>query len=1418
MPELLIFDPADNLVAVLSNEAEEACFVKTAPFKEVRNQGSFFEFVAQGDHEDSQHLVAENQVAFLDKDGYFRLFVIKEPEQTNGLNGPQIRCVCEPALNELNEEWIEDVRPYNTTLADAQRRALAGTRWKPGITAELGINSINYFYISVNEAIQENINTWGGELRDRIEIEDNKIIGRYIDILPRRGQDSGKIWEIDKDIISLSHKVQSYPKTALYGRGASLETDNGGFTRKITFADVEWKVANGDPVDKPKGQEWVGDPGALAAFGRLNEDGTKRHRKGLYENGQQEDPAVLLQETWEALQQQKHQFHNYEMDVFLLEQISGYEHEKVRLGDTTFAIDRSFANPIEVEQRVISFEYDVADPDNTGTVELGQYIDLYSDDDRLDQIEAQLNDKSGIWDQGGGPVTDDKIANITPTAPANLSATGGFEVVQLYWDFNNAIYIANYEVYASQVQGFVPDPSNLVFRGKTSAFSHKVAKNQQWYYRVRAVNTHGVAGPYTGEVMAQTARIISDDILFGPEIAAELRELSKTADLIANGAIKFIQLANDVQTPINNAVNQANLAVNTADLATQNALDAISKAQSAFDTASDASIKADEASGQVSSISQTVQGLQTAVSNKAEQSVVTQLAGVVDSKISTIDADAKFATQTQLTQTSSSLTSTITQVQNNLDNLKIGGTNLVPLSQLETSYTGWYPWGSGTSLSVTTTGTGETSHNSILVRNPNANAGSPIGIRGGDNRTFKVLSGKTYTLSFIVTANGNLNYAMGYNYLLRTSTTANYRLPSVADIRAFPLHIVSSGIWFREVHITFTVDFTDLVTVLLGAYPVSNGDAWFRVSKIKMEEGTKNTPWSPAPEDMATTSQISQLADNINLRVEKDKVIQQINVSTEGILIAGNKIWITGQTVIDNGTIGSAAIADASITSAKIKSLAVGTAALENASVTNAKIANLAVGTAQIQDAAIINAKIANLAVDDAKIADISVTKLKAGTINADLVSIANNKIRMNNNGLYVYKNSIMGASLVEGNLTFYDQSNAQQIGMFAATVWSDGNTKGISMNMEQNRYISFGRYVDATTGYTPMMLLNPATNMAGNVQGIHMNLPIRMNSDVWLGTNSIRFGLNNNHNHAAIYKSSSDDLLIASYQSVGLAHITSGGVTNTKLSIHPNEVKVNVDTTFHGLHIRSYADLWLGSKALRFGNDPFHNHAAIWKSTGNDLIIGSYQAIGLANIDSGGVANTKFTVASNVNDSWQDLDMHGWKLLRVGEVDTTIGRMVADSNATYIQHNTEIRATRYKSTTYVPVRASSFPTGTSLRENKTDIEIFDEDALSVLRNINTYLYRVKGDEFKEHKQLGLMVDETPRVLHGEAGDSIEMYALSTYLVRGVQQLAIEFDTHADDINWLKIENQYLSQKVKSLEQRVRSLEDQLYAAQEEKS
>src|SRR5699024_10488297 len=48
-----------------------------------------------------------------------------------------------------------------------------------------------------------------------------------------------------------------------------------------------------------------------------------------------------------------------------------------------------------------------------------------------------------------------------------------------------------------------------------------------------------------------------------------------------------------------------------------------------------------------------------------------------------------------------------------------------------------------------------------------------------------------------------------------------------------------------------------------------------------------------------SNAQLSVLNDNINLRVEKGDVINQINISDENILIQANKIMALGDVVVD---------------------------------------------------------------------------------------------------------------------------------------------------------------------------------------------------------------------------------------------------------------------------------------------------------------------------------------------------------------------------------------------------------------------------------------------------------------------------------------------------------------------------------------
>ena len=115
----------------------------------------------------------------------------------------------------------------------------------------------------------------------------------------------GKRFEYGSNLLSVKQEQDTQNiYTALVGRGKGVQVSGGdddntpdGYGRRITFADVEWSKANGDPLDKPKGQEWLEDPDATKQLGFS--DGHMRIGLEVFEDV--DDPKALLQKTYEAL-------------------------------------------------------------------------------------------------------------------------------------------------------------------------------------------------------------------------------------------------------------------------------------------------------------------------------------------------------------------------------------------------------------------------------------------------------------------------------------------------------------------------------------------------------------------------------------------------------------------------------------------------------------------------------------------------------------------------------------------------------------------------------------------------------------------------------------------------------------------------------------------------------------------------------------------------------------------------------------------------------------------------------------------------------------------------------------------------------------------------------------------------------------
>lgn len=139
-------------------------------------------------------------------------------------------------------------------------------------------------------------------------------------------------------------------------------------------------------------------------------------------------------------------------------------------------------------------------------------------------------------------------------------------------------------------------------------------------------------------------------------------------------------------------------------------------------------------------------------------------------------------------------------------------------------------------------------------------------------------------------------------------------------------------------------------------------------------------------------SSINQLQDDILLCVKKDGVINAINVSTEGIVIDGNKVHITGDTVFDKNVIVGGMIAADSIALEHLKANSVSSAKIQANAITSTKIGAGAVTADKIEAGAITAEKLAadSVTSDAIQAGSVIGDKIAANTITGKHFAAAN--------------------------------------------------------------------------------------------------------------------------------------------------------------------------------------------------------------------------------------------------------------------------------------------------------------------------------------------------------------------------------------------------------------------------------------------
>lgn len=213
-------------------------------------------------------------------------------------------------IEELRKTPVFDKRPKNTPAKPVINELLQGTNWQARYIAETTNHSTNFYYTSVFDALKKICKVWGLEMQFFVEMNSNGLGARYIDFKKKIGEAVGKRVVYGHNALEILKEVErTNIYTALVGRGkgeqVSSAEDSGkeadGYGRKITFENVVWSKAKGNPLDKPLGQRYLEDPEMTRRYGIKNADGSMRAKIGFVDFSEEENPNELIKLTYQAL-------------------------------------------------------------------------------------------------------------------------------------------------------------------------------------------------------------------------------------------------------------------------------------------------------------------------------------------------------------------------------------------------------------------------------------------------------------------------------------------------------------------------------------------------------------------------------------------------------------------------------------------------------------------------------------------------------------------------------------------------------------------------------------------------------------------------------------------------------------------------------------------------------------------------------------------------------------------------------------------------------------------------------------------------------------------------------------------------------------------------------------------------------------
>lgn len=820
--------------------------------------------------------------------------------------------------------WTTKSLLESITYKDVEPKGIARTKWEiidngiklPTTWAGEG-NTYTLWYNTPLRGIEKFIEYFGGEIRFYVTIVDNKISRHYLELYLQRGRQTGKRYESNSNLISLTNKAEygdryEYIIPLAEGGGASGDEQKyntpNGFNNYITLEGLEVGKST-DKWYKPKSQLYVSLANDKNAYP------LKSQPKGLQNNPRIKPVTFDEIKSKEALFDKAIEWLENNQGVAWSYYASVLDIGESQVGDTIAIIDER--SGISSYVRVHDIDYDMIDPENTG-VHFGSNWGYENDEAITDMVNTATsvkNDLTGLLDtairQSNGKNTNYYGEN-EPTGPIEGDLwywqKGDESGIKIYQDGNwvDLVDSNTLKRINEQVDKALSDANSYADSLAATQASEAAV------FQSEANAALSSAAAERADMFNQSTSMANSAMGRANEVADKADEIDGKVVAVGRSVEGLTAVVNDSETGLSAVADIASNGVTIATAAQSDATTAIQTAQGTQTTVT--SVQKDVKDLQSTTL-QTAGQVSTEIEDrkKGDKSVVTQVTGLIDQRVKSVEDGYESAISQSADTIMASVSANLSMPN------KLFNTDFSP--DLE----GWDIY---------------KPDNGNVYQSYIYNASNAVGF---DTR--KATDGHYGVLEQFVTPPSTIdsNAVISMRWNVRTVTKGDTTWLFIAFID-------KNGSEISEQHVNWSADkvgsgveehkFENIAipkgtTKIKVSFQVAKGNRQYLWKPMLVFNSSAPLSYMPGSYSGMNTSTVLTLAkDNFALGIQDNtkNIITGINGDTSGFVISGKKIVVNGDTifhgnnfmsaaVIKDGSIGTAKIGDLAVTSAKIKDL-----------------------------------------------------------------------------------------------------------------------------------------------------------------------------------------------------------------------------------------------------------------------------------------------------------------------------------------------------------------------------------------------------------------------------------------------------------------------------------------------------------------